>query len=155
MKALDTAFVQRTYRSTVLLALVVTVPVWGYAGLSVAAALVLGVALALALLRLTEWLVPQFLRPRSAVDAPVLRDPVEKKKEIGRRLRRFLPIVLVKYLSVGLVAFCLVRYWGMVEILAFCAGFLLVQANITMRVVSRMLLFRWASQPWKSAGAGI
>jgi len=137
--ALDAAFVRRTYVSTSVLLGVLLLTLWVYVQVWALLPLLLGGALALGLLRVSEAIVPQIFR--SGADKIVLSDDAEKKKkEMRQRLRRLLPIVLVKYLSVSLIAYFAVRLWDVRELLVFCGGFTLVQTNITMRVISRLLV---------------
>ena len=138
---IDSAFIKRTYRSVLLMTAFVLLLLWAYRLNWAFLPLVTGIGLALVLLWTSERVIPQifkagYLSPKIFADANI------KNTEIQRRLHRLIPIVLVKYLSVGVIAFVLVRFWSQREILVFCGGFVLVQVNVVMRVISRILTVR-------------
>lgn len=136
---LDIAFVRRTYVSASVLTVVVVTLLWSYRLVWAIVPVLLGVLLALVLLYASERIIPNVFRAGGRLIPTATNDAEKKKKQITPRLRRLIPIVLVKYLSVGLAAFFAVRVWQTPQLLAFCGGFLLVQLNITMRVVGRAL----------------
>ena len=135
---MDSGFIRRTYRSVAVMAAFVLLLLWSYQSIWAILPVSLGVGLALLLLWASKRVIPQVFKAGGA-DSLLTNDGEKKKNDLNRRLRKILPIVLVKYLSVGVTAFLLVRFWGQREILAFCGGFVLVQANMVMRVISRMI----------------
>lgn len=132
----EPGYVFRTLRSTAYLAVFVMLTLAAYGQSKLVAPFGVGVALASVLL----WGLNLFVRT-IFVPPAVVSEKAEEKKKQDKKRAALLAFALIKYPLVGWLIWAIVRAWGqdMARIMAFVAGFILLQVVIALRAMGKAL----------------
>lgn len=133
---IDQGFIRRTYRSTLLWAIVVVLYLSAYGHGRLVLPFALGVGVGLGGLYGIEVLV-------GAAFTPLRAQARNKKTDKPRIPRRIIAQVTIKYLSAILLLWYIARHWDLVSIAVFIGGVCLVQVSIVTRTLSRVVLAGW------------
>lgn len=130
---METEFIARTYRSAAFVTGFVLFVLASYGQFWALLPVAAGAALGMVLLRFLEVTVRRTFTRERAADARKNR----KGSGPGRALLGF---ALVKYPLVALLIWAVVRVWDAREVMAFTAGFILLQMVIGLRAMGRYMV---------------